>query len=246
MMDDARGSVHLNPRMVFRSLLAIVAVLGVLGVLAVAAMYTDVFSGPFPGDQILQQQFFLDKENNIPTWFSSALLLAAAGLAFFLGRFEPDVARSHRLRWYGLGVVLAIMSLDEMASLHETFTSMIRNALGLGGMLYFAWVVPGMLFVAAFGLSYLRFLFTLPRQVRVLLIAAGVVYLSGAVGMELVGGVYADGGNQDTLGYGLVTTVEELLEMVGLSLLTYTLLVHIEGSGPISIVIEQRTALPAG
>ncbi len=240
MMGVAQDTVRLSTRRVLRTLLAIVAALGVMGVAAVVARYTDILPAEFPGDQILQQQFFLDQENNIPTWFSSALLLFAAGSATFLGRFEPTGDRSRRRRWYGLGVVFGLMSLDEVASIHETFSSMIRDGLGLGGILYFAWVLPAILLAAVVGLYYLRFLAALPRRVQVPLIAAGVIYLSGALGMEMVGGVLADGGNQDALPYGLVTTLEELLELVGLSLLCFGLLLHIDGCSPISIQVERQ------
>lgn len=234
-MDEAQRIVRFTAPRVVVALLAIVATLGVVGVVAVAARYTDMLPEEFPGDQILQQQFFLDQENNIPTWFSSALLLLSAGFAAVLGRFEPAPDRSHRRRWFGLAVVFGIMSVDEVASLHETFSSMIRDGLGLSGILYFAWVLPAIVLVGFLGLFYLRFLVALPRRVQVPLIAAAVIYLSGALGMEMVGGVLADGGSQDALAYGLVTTAEELLEMVGLSLLVYALLLHVEDCGTISI-----------
>ncbi len=52
------------------------------------------------------------------------------------------------------------------------------------------------------------------------LIVAAVVYLTGAVGVELVGGlIYESLGEQRNLTYDLVITCEETLEMTGLILL---------------------------
>ena len=73
----------------------------------------------------------------------------------------------------------------------------------------------------------------LPDPTRLRLIIAGMVYVTGALGMELVGGWHWDTfGGGDTLGYGAITTVEELLEVTGLALLIYALVFHAESFRP--------------
>ncbi len=230
--DEAELAVE--PRRVLRLLLAIVGAMALLGVTAEIVKHSPSLHGAFPGDKVLQQQFILDAENNIPTWFSSALLLSSAVLAALLAFIESG-SRSTRRHWKGLAVIFFVLSIDETASLHETVNSTLRERFDLGGILYFAWVIPGVVAVALVGLAYLGFVWRLPLQVRWKVVVAGATYLSGVVGMELVGGAWADSRGKENLGYGLITTTEELLEMLGLSLFIYALLVLLKRLGPLTL-----------
>src|SRR5438105_3804596 len=86
-------------------------------------------------------------------------------------------------------------------------------------------VIALLLVASVLGQMFLRFLLRLPADTRRWLLISGAVYLGGAVGMELIDGKYmeAHGAN---LTYMLMTTVEEGLEMSGLSALVITLLGH--------------------
>lgn len=56
------------------------------------------------------------------------------------------------------------------------------------------------------------------------LFIAGVLYIGGAIGVEMVGGVVASNIGEDNLLYGLTTTLEESFELFGLLVLINTLL----------------------
>jgi len=77
------------------------------------------------------------------------------------------------------------------------------------------------------GLAYLKFLLHLPRKTRDLFLLAGSIYVGGALGMEMVCGYYADAVGQRNLIYGLMASVEEILEMVGVIVFIYALLSYI-------------------
>jgi len=51
--------------------------------------------------------------------------------------------------------------------------------------------------------------------------------VGGALGMEMVGGYYADAVTQRNLTYGLMVCVEEILEMVGVIVFIYALVSYI-------------------
>ncbi len=163
--------------------------------------------------------FHLDLEVNAPSWFSSVLALVGAALFFVIWRrLLFDGKRS--LEWFLLSVIFVFISVDESASLHEMLIVPVRDWLGLSGLLYFAWVVPYGLAVLILTVALLPFLRRLEGEVRWRLIVAAVVYLAGAVGVELVGGlIYESLGEQRNLTYDLVITCEETLEMAGLILL---------------------------
>jgi hypothetical protein len=95
------------------------------------------------------------------------------------------------------------------------------------GLFYFVWVIPGAIFVLVTALNYFKFLLHLPSKTRYLFIAAGGIYIGGALAMEMVGGYYADLAGQRNLIYGTIATTEEIFEMVGVLIFIYALLAYI-------------------
>ena len=77
-----------------------------------------------------------------------------------------------------------------------------------------------------FVIAYLRFLMHLSLPIRNLFIAAGLIYVGGAIGLEAIGGRHFDLYGKDAV-YQVYTTVEELLEMTGIVVFIYALLEHI-------------------
>jgi hypothetical protein len=151
--------------------------------------------------------FSLSYERNVPTWgASSLLLLASAVLAISAERAERD-----RLGWWGLCAIFAFMSLDEAIELHEHLGSLVAGR----GILYFSWVIPGAVIVAAIGALYVGFLRRLEAIDRRRFVVAGVIFVGGALGMELPLGWWTERAGDDNLVYGLLDWVEETLELAG-------------------------------
>lgn len=73
----------------------------------------------------------------------------------------------------------------------------------------------------------------------------GCLFLSGALGMELVGAKCASNCGLDSLGYDWCVTVEESLEMVGVALFIRTLLLYLEATfGACAISFGRDTKPP--
>jgi hypothetical protein len=103
------------------------------------------------------------------------------------------IARRHALirspwRWHFLvlAVGFVLLSIDEMASIHETLLGRLGEFLA-GDVFYFTWLGTALVVVALAGLAYLRFLLALPRRFQGLFAASGALFLAGAVGAEMVG-----------------------------------------------------------
>jgi len=92
------------------------------------------------------------------------------------------------------------------------------------GIFYFAWVIPGIALVLVLGLFFLRFLLSLPATTRRRFLIAATLYLGGALGVELIGGQYAELHGFESFTYSMIATVEESLEMAGLILFIRALL----------------------
>jgi hypothetical protein len=170
----------------------------------------------------VMQLFDVNSEHNVPTWFSSTLLMGCAVLAALLAALVRRAGGRGAGHWAGLAAVLSLLSLDEAAALHERLGGPAAEVLGdaTQGALHFAWVVPGMVLALVVGLVFVRFVVRLPPGTRRLVVAAAAMYLTGATALEAIGGIVLED-QGDRAVYLLVTAAEEGLEMAGSVLLLY-------------------------
>jgi len=176
----------------------------------------------------------LDREFNIPTSLSAGLLFAASFLLVLISRAEHSRGAQDTWRWSLLSAGLALMAMDEIVSLHERLVRPVRAFLDMDtmGLFYFAWVVPGIVLVVAAAIIYARFLLRQDPIVRNRVILAALVYLGGALGMEMVGGRYAELHGLNNLPYWIIVSLEEVLEFAGAILLIDALLRYLERMHP--------------
>jgi hypothetical protein len=168
--------------------------------------------------------FFVGEERNVPTYFSSLLLLCASVLLGVIALTRHRLRLPYWRHWTGLAVIFLLLSLDEVAGLHEMMIRPVRETLHVGGLLYFAWVIPGSVLVLALGCIYLRFFLALAPQLQWLFGAAALLYVGGALGVEMLGGRHADLYGLENFTYRMYQTVEESFEMFGLVLFIHALL----------------------
>ncbi|MFT7687181.1 MAG: hypothetical protein ACI9FB_002533 [Candidatus Azotimanducaceae bacterium] len=162
---------------------------------------------------LILQLFELDEENNLPTWFSSYLLLNNAIVLWVIAGSCSDKYRFH---WMVLAVGFLVLSIDEVAGLHETFNTAIDTN----------WAIFGGLIVLILGVSYLRFLWSLPRRLTFLFILSGSIFIGGAIGVELL----SEDLDEETMTYAYATAVEEGMEMLGALMFLITNLKEMKNS----------------
>ncbi|MEG4572841.1 hypothetical protein QUA56_09090 [Microcoleus sp. N3A4] len=195
---------------------------------AVAGCTVQVLRYGFNYRQRWISLFNLDSEINYPSWYSSFTLLFCGILLGIIAAAKKKQGDRYFRHWKALGFIFVFLSLDEILSLHEILIiNDLRKALHLGGFFYFIWVIPGAIFVVVTAVAYLKFLLHLPLRTRNFFLLAGSIYVGGALGMEMVCGYYADVAGQRNLIYGLMASVEEILEMVGVLVFIYALLSYI-------------------
>ena len=192
-------------------------------------VFREVFVHAAGTGTILQElrPFGLDSELAISAFYSSIVMLAASGVVLVIAWAERETEQPDQWRWLLLAVIFAAMAVDKSASLHETLMSPIRETFGLSGLFFYAWVVPGGIGVALIGLYYLPFLFRLKRSSALLIGLAGAIYVSGALGMELLGGAIDSAGEKSSPLFSLVMVIEEGCELWGLTLLFFALVRHL-------------------
>ena len=154
-------------------------------------------------------------------------LLICAGLLLVAALEARNAGERQWRNWAFLSCLLLAMSVDEVASYHESWIAPLREALGASGLLYLTWVVPGTVTVALLGLSQLGFVRSLPPATAGRLVLAAALYVGGALGMEMVGGAYVQGHGSENWVYASMVAVEELLELLGTVTLLRAVALHL-------------------
>jgi hypothetical protein len=168
--------------------------------------------------------FNLDSETSVATWYSSLALLLASALLALVASTKQNEHDPYFLHWAILAGLFLMLSIDEAVALHEYAIDCLRNHLRLGEVPVYTWIIPAALFAATAGLACLRFLLSLDARTRWGMIAAALIFVSGAIGVEMISGFHARAYGVNNLGYALIVTAEELLEMLGVVVLIHTII----------------------
>ncbi|MCK4873795.1 MAG: hypothetical protein KAS72_13825 [Phycisphaerales bacterium] len=185
---------------------------------------------------------YVGAERSIPTWFAALLLALAAFLLVIIAVEAQQAHEKYIVRWWGLSLIFLALSVDEIATLHERLGGLMEDQLQLGGALRFAWVIPLGMFALLVGLAYIPLLLSLPRGIAVRFAVAGMLFLLGALGMELVSAHFVSVHGESVIHksaiYALMNIVEEILEMVGVIVFIDALLRYLTMRG-----VELRVTL---
>ncbi len=121
---------------------------------------------------------------------------------------------------------MVYLSLDDGAMVHERFWIIVGHFnIPFSGVFYYPWVIVGMLLVLIVAAVYIKFFFRLPIRTRWLLLLSGVLFLSGAIGVEMYTSYIMDSSGKGVS--ALIIGLEETLEIIGVTTLTYTILDYI-------------------
>ncbi len=172
--------------------------------------------------------FSVGSDRNLPTFYSALALLASAGLLWLIGVASRQCPALRPSYWYGLALVFVFLSIDEMLMLHEKMIEPLRSRLGTSGIFHYAWIIPYGAACLVLVAVYSRFLLQLPRRTSLLFIASGTVFVTGAIGFEMLGGLHFEKYGGKTIVYVALQTVEETLEMVGIVMFLYALADYLE------------------
>ena len=229
---------NIAPIMVLKVLILTILALVVLDVLA-----TGSSRAGFDYPSGIQRIFDLDAEGGIATWFSSTLLLACALPLFLIAAWKRGNGGVFVWHWLLLGLLFVGLSIDESISVHEGTIGPVRDSLGVGGALHYAWVVPALAVVVVLGVAYLPFLRHLEPSYAMLFAVSGAIYVGGAAGFEMFEGMLAESNGTTAWATMAVQRMQETLEMSGAALFLFSLLRYIrEVLGIQSFVLAPSTA----
>jgi len=214
--------ITICPKKIFKKNLYLILILlaaNIIGLFATRYLDHELVHG-------LVRYFDFNTEKNIPTFYSAIALLISGFLLFFIA-LTPRKSNTSYRPWFWLAAIFVFLSLDEMVSIHEHLIEPVRATFKTSGLLFYAWVIPYGIALVIFIMAYAKFLLELPKSIMILFLISGSIFVSGAIGFELLGGnqKYLFGNN--SVLYCVFYTCEEFLEMLGIAIFIYTLLTYI-------------------
>lgn len=213
---------HISPRKITRWLLGVA--LG-LTVISFAASLAEHLLGTTAGGLTYRLNVGID--SSVPTWFASFLLFIGASLLGFIAFVKKQRRDSYVNHWGFLSLLFLYVSIDEVATLRETAGVVARSFVSTSGMFYYNWVLVAIPFIIFLLLTYFKFFMHLPKHVRTLLGIGATCYVVGGLGLEMLAALIHTAQGVDNLLYSTITTIEELLEMVGVIIMLYSLMLYI-------------------
>jgi len=171
--------------------------------------------------------FNLEKEFNLPTLWSSILLLIACTLLYATALLARKQNHEFIFHWRLLSFIFLMLALDETIGFHEKIGGNIGNLFQTSGIFYYSWLIPALIFVIILTFFYLRFLFSLPSDIRNLFIISGSIFIGGAVGLEMIESYMAEAGEYMSPLYNVCVVLEEFMEMLGVTIFIYSLIKYI-------------------
>ena len=191
------------------------------GTLFAAHLVGEIGIYAFDADKNWLLPFNMDREFNIPTLFSSTIMLACA---YTLNEIKKVSEKLSSKEWGLLSKIFIFLAIDELFQIHEIFIipdlrPYLSPALGS------TWVMPYTVLVIYLGWRFSKFLRSLNKNTRQKFLQSAAIFLSGAIGMEMVGSYLVRSGiiRLHSIWYGSITGLEELLELLGLIVFLITL-----------------------
>lgn len=203
--------------------------------------WMDHFVGEPP---LLHGLFNLDGEANIPAWFSSAQLLVTSMLIWLAAFLQKPDERPSRFFLFMAGAVVSLMSMDEIAQVHESVTAVV-------GARYIEWVplflsdhkeaIILILIASAIALRAIRddlkAIWSWSRQASLIALSGIIIFITGAGVVETLGFKFLQTG---TTLYKVEVAIEEFMEMAGVSIFLYAVIRYVRDR----LAESAKTAIP--
>ncbi|WP_299821750.1 hypothetical protein [uncultured Pontibacter sp.] len=219
--------VIIKSNVIIKVLWIITLILIFLGVISMVLKYHL----GFPTAKNFVPQFGLEHESNLPTYFSALLLLISALLIWIISNYKNNLNDSFTRNWQVLSFIFLYLSIDEAA----TVRSLLNNGDITISVTLLCILIP----------FHIKFLLLLPSDTRNEFLRAATCYVSGALGLEIIEGIYLSNTYHEDFFYGVLLVSEESLEMIGSLLFIKSLLKYLSKVTEyvnIELLLEQQTA----
>lgn len=165
-------------------------------------------------------RLYLDvgEESNLPTWWSTALLVTATLAHIALGSLARARHRRGAWAWFASAAMLGLLSIDEHTSLHERLDRVGRRLVTYQEFPFY-WLLPGLAAGATVATALLLLAVRLRGPARWCMIGGCALLFGSALGGELLQGLQLAAERGSGPAYVLTMHAEELGETTGVLLM---------------------------
>lgn len=220
-------NITINTRLLVRILLISLLVLLLLNIFVLLLAYSGVYHGPLMYE--LFHKFNFNGKYNIPSFFNTFLLLIASLILYYIYLVQKKRFFLQR-RWFALAILFLIMAIEENASVHIFLHSLLprQSILMQTGLSVLLWAIPFGILVTVLAIYFKRLVLSLPREIAKGFAISAVIYITGAIVLDLVASVISHLKGSRSLAYTAVSTLEESLEMLGIIVFIHYLFAYIK------------------
>lgn len=206
----------------------LITVIAILAIVHLIMQYLDLNVYHQLNGQVFEisNRVDFDDEASIPTWISQVILLGISLSAFFAAFLQKQVQAKQA--WTSIGVVGLILSIDEVAALHELILQTAHLILyqeSRPTIYQNAWIVLLPFIVALGALLAVKIIKHVPRKTTFLMIVGAGILVFGAAVVDAL--TNADNVNTFAI-KGVMVAIEESLEIIGTSTIMYAILDYLE------------------
>lgn len=247
-MNDCSETPRLNAVVQSKLLVKVMAFsIAALVLLSAAGQVAKHYFG-YPTVFGLVDYFDLNMESNPATWYQTIALLLVGALAAAVAVQEKARLGGYWRHWAGIAFLFVFLSADEGAMIHEATIRPLQRLIAIeSGMWSPTWVIPALVGVAIVTVLYVPFFFAhLTLREKLLTLAAGSLFVGGAVGMEMATAGIAfregyDPAHRDRLVHVIMAHIEETMEMVAVIMFVHVPLRRLEGHA-LTVVLRGEPA----
>lgn len=210
-------------------LIILLSIISVLAVLHLSLQYINIVHlnetyGPF---YELTNRLDFDDESSIPTWFQQLLFLVITFGSGLIAYMQTEKAK--RNFWILISILAILGSLDEVASIHENILQNLHTLFfddSTPTLLANAWVIIVPFLLIAALIFVIKAYLVMPRRTLRLFIIGGVTFFIGSVLVDIM--TSSGDSTQAFLNQGIMVSIEEILELLGLTVVVYAITEYIE------------------
>jgi hypothetical protein len=215
-------SDSITPKNIFLFTLSIISFLLMANIYGIYLLFQD------PDSQQTQrviELFDFNQSSSVPSLFIISMLFLSTCLLIYIGRKAGEKG----IYWYGLAFIFGLLTASKAFHIQKiifwkiyNFKSTLKVSLFVIGILLF-------LSIILFFIIFIPFFSKLPKPTLKLIVFSLFIFVIGAVVFDKFGTLYTKVNGND-LGYYVLYTIEESLEMIGISLFVFGWLKYLNKS----------------
>lgn len=214
-----------NPRKVFYGLTGIILILLILNIVSYLHFFLNDLT---PRDYFFRKTNF-NTEKNLPSIFAGVIHFIAAFYLAIIATTRLEIEKAKRF-WWAMSGIFIFLGLDEIFRIHEKIEGNVTFVNDSLGFFLYNWIVYYGIALLILAILFFKPLLSLPKKTLYQFIAAGLIFVTGAIGIENLTGYLI---SHQPLPERLIInnpmffslyTVEELLEMMGVAYFIFAML----------------------